>query len=74
MGASLQQVEQKLLLNFFDYIVKNAPRGWAVLVLAALDLYVQPAPELSILSVCFYHALHCNQKNSKITFVLHVVM
>ena len=38
MGASLHHVEQKLFLNFFDYIGKNTPRDWAVLVLAALDL------------------------------------
>ena len=38
MGASLQHVKQNLFLNFFDYIGKNILRGWAILVLAALDL------------------------------------
>ena len=36
MRASLQHVEQKLFLSFFDYMGKKTPRGWAVLVQAVL--------------------------------------
>ena len=70
MRASLQHVEQKLFLSFFDYMGKKTPRGWAVLVQAVLRASPARARMAQPLGVF----LPLQSKNSKVTYsALHVV-